>query len=94
LKKKADRGLITHSNHGFECEAVENAANPLGGCRNKHPPHDYHFQPYTGAAEQKDEKVADTREVTHSRVRNIYKEQLEEVERLAKEEEEKEEKEE
>ena len=75
LKKKADRGLISHAAHGFECEAVENAANPLGGCRNKHPPHDYHFQPYVGAAETKKvEKFEDTREVTKSRVRNIYQE--------------------
>ena len=75
MKKKADAGLIVHSKHAFECEAVENAANPLGGCRNKHPPHDYHFQPYVGAAETKKvEKEEDTREVTKSRVRNIYQE--------------------
>ena len=73
MKKKADAGLIVHSKHAFECEAVENAANPLGGCRNKHPPHDYHFRPYVGAA-QEAAKPADTREVTKSRVRNVYEE--------------------
>ena len=61
MKKEADAGLIVHASHGFECEQDVNAKNPLAGCRNKHPPHDYHFQAYAGAAEQP-KKEEDTRE--------------------------------
>jgi hypothetical protein len=63
-----------------------NSKSPLAGCRNKHPPKD-NYQPYVGAAEtDKVTKVEDTRELTKSRVRNVYKEQMDEVIRLEKEE--------
>jgi len=45
----------------------------LAGCRLKHPPKE-NYQPYIGAADNTNAKTEDTREVTKSRIHNVYKE--------------------
>jgi len=72
-----------------DCDVDPNSKSPLASCRLKHPPKD-NFQPYVGADDVSGvTKTEDTREVTKSRIHNIYKEELEEVTKYEKELEEK-----
>jgi len=57
-----------------DCDVDPNSDSPLANCRLKHPPKD-NYQPYQGAAETAGPaKAEDTREVTKSRIHNVYKE--------------------
>tara|TARA_B110000285_G_C14533308_1_gene341752 strand:+ start:226 stop:399 length:174 start_codon:yes stop_codon:yes gene_type:complete len=55
-----------------DCDVDPNSDSPLASCRLKHPPKDA-YKPYVGAAETAGPaKAEDTREVTKSRIHNIY----------------------
>jgi hypothetical protein len=52
----------------------------------KHAPEESSYKPYIGAADNTDvTKTDDDREVTKSRIHNIYQEELDEVIRIEKE---------
>ena len=56
-----------------DCDVDPNSDSPLASCRQKHAPQSQTFQPYVGAADiAGPAKAEDTREVTHSRIHNIY----------------------
>ena len=68
----ATAAMLWVPGHAHDCVADLNSDSPLASCRGNKPPKD-NYQPYVGAADiAGPAKAEDTREVTHSRIHNIY----------------------